>query len=616
MRSSSPLEPHHDGSPLYVSNPSPELGEVVAVRLRVPESLGHVRAVRVRSNPDREPRLSTADRLHTVDGWSWWEAEIVIENPVHGYRFLVRLDDGTDLWVNARGVFDIETLDSEDFKLTTHPPAPVWAASTVMYQVFPDRFARSAAADDRELPDWAIPASWSDAVDLVPPARSAQFYGGDLDGIVEHLDHLDRLGVTMLYLTPVFPGRSNHRYDASNFDAVDPLLGGNEALARLTAAAHARGLTVIGDLTSNHSGDAHEWFVAAHRHPEAIESDFYHWLDDEQESYASWLGVPSLPKFNWNSAELRHRFIDGADSVVAEWLRPPYALDGWRIDVANMTGRLGDEDLNAEVRQTIRRTMIDVNPDTILLAESTNDASSDFQGDAWHGAMTYANFTRPLWGWLSEPASPAGGGLGMTMDAIPSYTGAQFYAAHRQFSAGFPWRTRLANMNALDTHDTPRFATRARAGVVPVAVGLSMTFPGIPVVFAGDEFGLTGVDGEHSRTPMPWDDADSAANTIDLYAALIGLRRAHPALNGGGMRWLHVGDDVLVFVRESVAESVLVVAARASVDIVLPTDAVAGVSQAAALFGDGDLTESADGIRVEAQGPAFLAWQLPGVSVG
>ncbi|MET1053330.1 MAG: alpha-amylase family glycosyl hydrolase, partial [Mycetocola sp.] len=237
------LEPHHDGSPLYVSNLSPELGETVRVRLRVPESLGPVRAVRVRSNPNREPRLSTADRLHAADGWVWWEAEILIENPVHGYRFLVRLDDGTDFWVNARGVFRIETLDSEDFKLTTHPPAPAWAESTVMYQVFPDRFARSAAADDREAPEWAIPAEWTDAVDLVPPARSSQLYGGDLDGIVERLDHLERLGVTMLYLTPVFPGRSNHRYDAANFDAVDPLLGGNEALARLTDAVHARGLT-------------------------------------------------------------------------------------------------------------------------------------------------------------------------------------------------------------------------------------------------------------------------------------------------------------------------------------------------------------------------------------
>ena len=118
-------------------------------------------------------------------------------------------------------------------------------------------------------------------------------------------------------------------------------------------------------------------------------------------------GTRRLPKFNWASEKLRERFIDGPDSVVATWLKPPYNADGWRIDVANMTGRLGDIDHNADVRQLLRKTMIDINPETVLLGESTNDATGDLQGDGWHGAMTYASFTRPLWGWLSEPADAA-----------------------------------------------------------------------------------------------------------------------------------------------------------------------------------------------------------------
>lgn len=606
------LEPHHDGSPLYVSNQQPKIGDSVTLRLRVPQSLGSLQGVRVRSNPDREPRFAVAERAASTPGWDWWQADVQVANSVHGYRWLLRLDDGTDIWVNARGVFNTETLDSEDFKLVAYDAPPEWAASTVLYQVFPDRFARSDAAAQRATPDWAVPAEWDDEVRLDPPARSTQFYGGDLDGIVERLDHLERLGVTMIYLTPVFPARSNHRYDSANFDVVDPLLGGDDAMVRLVEAAHARGFKVIGDLTTNHSGDAHEWFRAAHRTPAAPESDFYYWLDDEHERYESWLGVPSLPKFNWNSRELRRRFIEGADSVVAKWLKPPYALDGWRIDVANMTGRFGDEDLNAEVRQIIRRTMTEINPDTILLAESTNDASSDFQGDAWHGAMTYANFTRPLWGWLSEPLSEAGGGLGMAMQTIPRYNGWQFYAAHRQFSAGFPWRVRLSNMNALDTHDTPRFLTRALPDTLPVAVGMSMTFPGIPVVWAGDEFALTGVDGEASRTPIPWSTADAASDTIDLYATLIGLRRAHSALNGGSMRWVHVSDDVLAYVREDENESLLIVAARADVDITLPGETVNGADAAARTLGALELEAGVSGIHVTGVGPAFAMWQMAG----
>ena len=256
---------------------------------------------------------------------------------------------------------------------------------------------------------------------------------------------------------------------------------------------------MIGDLTSNHSGDAHEWFRASHLTPGAAESEFYYWLDAQQERYVSWLGVPSLPKFNWNSAELRRRFIDGPDSVVAKWLGEPYNLDGWRIDVSNMTGRYLDRDLNQEVRRTIRRTMVETKTDTILLGESTNDAASDFPGDAWHGAMTYANVTRPVWAWFSEPGSLAPGGIGMALGTIPSYTGTDVYAAHIRFTAAFPWRVRIHNMNALDTHDTPRFLTHARPGTVPVAFGLSVTLPGIPVVFAGDEFGLTGTGVVRSR---------------------------------------------------------------------------------------------------------------------
>ncbi|MBN9605371.1 MAG: hypothetical protein J0G30_02020 [Actinomycetales bacterium] len=605
--------PHHDGSPLYLSDPAPTLGGQVRVRVRVPHAFGEVVSVRTRSNPDREPRFTSAQPVHDDGRAVWWEAELEVENPVHGYRFLLELADGATWWLTSAGLSHVETRDIDDFRLSTHTPPPAWGADSVMYQIFPDRFARSAAADARELPDWAEPAAWSDPVDQDRRHTAVQFYGGDLPGVVEHLDHLEALGVNLLYLTPVFPARSNHRYDALSFDHVDPLLGGDEALVALVEAAHARGMRVIGDLTSNHSGDGHEWFRASHRNPGAPESGFYLWLDEHQETYVSWLGVPSLPKFDWRAVELRRRFIDGPDSVVAKWLGAPFDLDGWRIDVANMTGRWRDEDLNEEVRRTIRRTMESVDADTLLLGESTNDAAADFPGDAWHGAMTYANFTRPLWNWLSVPGSPAGGGLGMTLGRTADYSGRDFYAAHREFAAAFPWRSRLHTMNALDTHDTPRFRNSAREGCVPVAVGLAMTMPGIPVVWAGDEFGLTGDDGEHSRTPLPWDRLEESAETIGLYRRLIGLRRDHPVLSRGGIRWLVAEDDAVAFVRESAEECLLVVASRAiallELGEELPDDAEVIAAEA------GGLSVAASEGRLALPGPTFAVWRLPGVAV-
>ncbi|MGW8483259.1 glycoside hydrolase family 13 protein [Microbacterium sp. NPDC055903] len=619
--------PHHDGSLLHVSNLAPSLGETVHVRLRVPDGYGPLNAVRTRSNPDHEPEWTDAVRIGSAGGWDWWEAPVTVRNPRHGYRFVLVHADGAVEWLNQAGISRIETRDDDDFALVAHPAPPQWLFGSVMYQVFPDRFARSAQADEHPRPDWAIPAHWDDPVDPVVPGRSGQFYGGDLPGIVEHLDHLVDLGVDLLYLTPVFPAASNHRYDASSFDVIDPLLGGDEAYARLISEAHARGIRVIGDLTSNHSGDRHEWFRAAQDNPDAVEAEFYYFTDEENTAYESWLGNSSLPKFDWSSELLRERFITGENSVVAKWLKPPYGIDGWRIDVANMTGRLGDVDLNAEVRQLFAATVRAINPDAILLGESTNDAASDLQGDGWHGAMTYPSFTRPLWGWLSEPSGepwidwdgsertepwfftqPIGG--------IPRYTAKDFADAVTRFTAGIPWRVRLGNMQPLDTHDTARFATNAASGTMPIAVGLSMTLPGVPVVFAGDEFGLTGADGESSRTPMPWggEDEPAVAAQLRLYRSLIALRREHPVLATGGMRWLHVDDETIVFVRESTEETVLVLATSAGADVDLPADLVLGADAAEELHGAATLAFAEDGsVLIVAEGPSFAVWSLPGV---
>lgn len=608
------LQPHHDGSLLHVSTLTPELGELVTVRLRIPTAADAPLEVLVRSTPDREPFFNKAVHIGSAGAYEWWEAEIRVANPVHRYRWLVHYASGQTHWINQEGVHRIETRDDADFALVAHPAPPTWATDAVLYQVFPDRFARSAQAAAHPTPEWATAAAWDEPVVGSGPGVSAQLYGGDLPGVEAHLDHLVDLGVTVLYLTPVFPGASNHRYNASTFDVVDPLLGGDEALVSLVEAAHARGLKVMGDLTSNHTGDTHDWFIAAQASEDAPEREFYYF--HEGGTYASWLGHASLPKLNWRSPELRRRFIEGPDSVVGRWLRPPFSLDGWRIDVANMTGRYETDDLNAEVRQTIRQTMIDINPDTLLLGESTNDATDDFQGDAWHGAMTYANFTRPVWGWLSVPGSAAFGGLGMARSVIPSYTGIDLHAQHQRFIAGIPWRTRLHNMNALDTHDTPRFATNALPGALPAALGMAVALPGIPVVWSGDELGLTGVNGEDSRTPMPWDALDEHADAIALHRELLALRAAQPALRGGGMRWLHVGEEALVWVRETAASSVLCVAARGFYDVVIDEGDVRVEGEPTRLFGDAGISVFGDaGLRLTGSGPAFAAWSLPGVAV-
>jgi alpha-glucosidase len=443
-------------------------------------------------------------------------------------------------------------------------------ADAIVHQVFPDRFARSPGAGERRVPDWAEPSRWTDPIQRRRGSFGAQLYGGDLDGIVAHLDHLARLRADVLYLTPVFPAGSVHRYDATTFERIDPLLGGDEALARLVSAAHARGIRVVGDLTTNHTGSGHEWFTRAQSDPTSPEASYYYFTDHPAD-YVGWLGHPTLPKLDWRSEALRDRFLRGPDSVVGRWLRPPADLDGWRIDVANMTGRYRDVDLAHSVAREIRATMAAVRPDGWLVAEHFHDAGPDLAGDGWHGAMNYAWFTRPVWSWLADhrPGALVGGHfLGVpTGYGVPKLAGPAVVQAMREAAARMPWRSLVAGMNSLDTHDTARFMTvvgedpdRYEAGL-----GLLFTLPGAPMVFAGAETGMGGGLGELSRSPIPWDRPGAwDGRVLTLHQKLAELRRGSVALRRGSLRWLAVGNDALAFERESPdgSQRVLVQVAR------------------------------------------------------
>ena len=609
------LQPHHDGSALYIANQKPKLLEKVKVRVRVhpkfEAQIGKLAKVIIRQSENGEAFLQAPAKIvKSNDGWIWFEATLTMYNPSIYYRWCFVTENDDVYWLNTLGFSDMEQPDINDFRINVWNSGATWGPGTIMYQIFPDRFARSAQAAKHKLPEWAVAKGWGEEVTGTGYPTSEQFFGGDLWGVIEHLDHLKKLGVTMIYLTPFFPAGSNHRYDASSFTKVDPLLGGDKALIALVEAAHKMGLKVIGDLTSNHSGDKHEWFQAAYNKPGAPESDFYY-FSEKNSKYESWWGVPSLPKFNWNSAELRKRFIQGKTSVVAKWLKAPYNLDGWRIDVANMTGRIWDQDMSKDVARVVRSTMQEVKPNTILLGEYTGDPGFEVQGDGWQGAMTYANFTKPLWRWMANPENK--GFLTYMGIGARVLDGKQFVETHKRFIASFPWHVRQQNMNALDTHDIPRFKTFTRKGAQRVGAGLQFTFPGIPVVWAGDEFGLDGFNGENSRTPMPWNnERPHDTSMIETYAQLAAIRKQNPALIDGAMRFLYASKEAIVFVREHKKQSVLVVATRGKDDnIKFDASSVFGLDQAVNLFGGGKLKVGKKNAHLPGDKMSINIWSLP-----
>lgn len=598
-------DPHHDGSALHVSDLAPELGDTVAVWVRVPDTAG-VDEVHVRATPDAEPEFTEAKVDRRARGETWWRADVELRNLVTSYRFLLSGPGGGYRWLNAAGIHARDVTDASDFALVTHEPPPPWVSDAVFYQIFPDRFANSGAA--REWPSWARVSAWDEPVVSGGAAAMHQLYGGDLPGIEQRLDHLERLGVNAVYLTPFFPAESNHRYNASTFHAVDPLLGGDAALASLSAALHARGVHLIGDLTLNHSGDTHEWFETARADRHSMEAGFYHFRG-HPDDYVGWLDVPTLPKFDHRSHELARRLYDGADSVVAHWLRAPFDLDGWRIDVANMTGRHGEVDRNQVVARAARRTVGHLKPDGFLVAEHAHDASADLRGDGWHGTMAYAAFTRPLWSWLARDDLQLDF-LGMPVP-VPRLPGGAVAATMRAFAAAIPWRSLTHSLGLLGSHDTSRFRTvtgdRDRA---VVGAGLLMTWPTVPSIFAGDEVGLEGRDNEDARGPMLWDEDRWDRPTFDRYRELVALRRASPALRHGGFRWVDVGDDSLTFLRESADERLLVHAVREPTEPVAVTAAALGASGGGALLGGDDLRVEDGVIALPCDGPDFFVWSI------
>jgi alpha-glucosidase len=585
-------EPHHDGSDLHVIERPAELGDSAVVLLRIPRAQSAGRVV-LRYERDGEPRNVEAIVDEETDTDVWWRAEFAVANPVTHYRWLLSGGDVGYRWVNALGSTAHEVADADDFGITVGSWGPDWHLGSVAYQIFPDRFASSGLS--AEAHDWAIRRDWDD----LPTGRGRptprELFGGDLRGIEQHLDHIESLGANLIYLTPFFPAGSTHRYDATTFAHVDPLLGGDDALRSLAAAVHARGMRIVGDITPNHTGDKHEWFQAALRGEEP-ERGFYYFDDSIPGGYESWLGHRSLPKLDWRSEELHARFA----GILRRYL--DLGLDGWRVDVANMTGRYRDLDLNHEVAKWMR-TQVDP---ALLVAEHGHDFRGDLAVRGWHGVMNYSGFLRPLWTWLlRDDAHPEqqeqfwGVPVG-----VPQSDGEAAFTSLRQFRAGVPWETTLHSWNLLDSHDTARFRTIAgTAQRHLVGLGLQMTMPGVPMLFAGDEIGLEGAWGEDARRTMPWSRPETWDHAfLSEVRALATLRRSSDALARGGLRFLHISNDAVAFLRETREERLLVLAARA------PHNPISTpFTSLETLYGQ----DAQNGV-LPADGPSFHIWRIHG----
>lgn len=553
---------HHDGSARYVGPQTLRLGESVTIRLRV-HPHAPLERVLLRACPDGEQLFVEMQARAESAVCCWWEAQLKVTMPVMGYRFLLFTADGV-WWYNGSGLQRHVPTDREDFKLLADYQSPAWVRESVFYQIFPDRFADGDPANNVRDGEWnfggrtARARLWGEPQSNVPHADMVEFFGGDLPGVEQHLDELSDLGVNALYFTPIFTAYSNHRYDVVDYENVDPHLGGAAALISLRRATRERNLRIMLDIVPNHCGVRHPWFQAALRDPLAPTAEFFT-FQQHPDQYESWLGVKSLPKLNYRSAALRQAMYEGADAIFRKWLREPYAIDAWRIDVANMLARQGADQLDLEIGQGIRRAVKAENPQAYLLGENFFDGSAQLQGDIWDAVMNYAGFAHPVWYWLggffvrqhSEPYFVASEAPWSTAALIETW---------QAYRAAVPWVIAQQQFNLLGTHDTARIAnvTHGDPRLTRLAVALLLTYVGVPCVYYGDEIGLS----DDARACMNWDRSTWDQGLRAFYQTMIRLRKSSPALIDGGFQVLLIEENTFAYLRDSDRDQIIVIAQR------------------------------------------------------
>ena len=511
------------------------------------------------------------------------------------YSFDLAASDGATWRYGARegwttGEGDFAYGNPPSFQLTVYVPRqtqPDWYKNGIVYQVFPDRFARGAdwheraekaLAAHREGParvlveDWNTPPAYKKSED--GDILEWDFYGGTLRGVREKLDYLADLGVTVIYLNPIFEAASNHRYDTADYLRIDPMLGDEEEFCALAREAAERGISIMLDGVFNHCGQDSRYFNRYGNYPEpgawqGDESPYRDWFFfNEDGTYDGWWGNPDLPDVNEKSPEYRE-LICGQDGVVRTWLRA--GARGWRLDVA--------DELSDGFIEDIKAAMVAERPDGALVGEVWEDASNKM---AYGKLRQYFEGTE-LDGTMNYPLRTA------LLAFVRNQIGAPEMAARlEQLRENYPRDAFFSCLNLLGSHDRERLFTmlgdapdpdtlseeecaafRLDEGHASLAMSrlwltvlLQMTLPGVPCVYYGDERGMEGFRDPYNRAAFPWDGGRMDCATV--FRNAIAVRKALPVLTTGDFEPFADGEDVFGFWRRGEDGECVCVLANAS----------------------------------------------------
>lgn len=605
-----------DGTEGYVYPPEPKESELVTFRFRT-----------AKDDVDRVGLVTSADtyvmeKECTQGEFDYYTFETRLgEEP---FRYCFEVQSGTEKYYYGRCGISREILEYYNFVVVPGFSTPDWAKGAVMYQIFTDRFYNGDKSNDVETNEYYYIGDYSQRVtnwDKYPANMGVrEFYGGDLQGVMDKLDYLQDLGVEVVYFNPLFVSPSNHKYDIQDYDYIDPHYGkivddggevlpngvtdnsqatkykkrttglknleaSNELFIKLVEELHRRGMKVILDGVFNHCGSFNKWMdreriyegeedyePGAYVSADSPYRSYFRFFKEGPENwpyngnYDGWWGHDTLPKLNYEDSVKLENYIL---YIGRKWVSPPYNVDGWRLDVAADLGR--SNEYNHEFWQKFRRAVKDANPNALILAEHYGDPSDWLKGDEWDTVMNYDAFMEPVTWFLTGMEKHSDEAREELLGNIDNFIGSM---AHHMSNMLTP--SLQVAMNELSNHDHSRFITRTNhmvgrvehlgpeaaneyvnKAVMREAVVMQMTWVGAPTVYYGDEAGVCGFTDPDNRRTYPWGHEDQ--ELIAFHKEAIRIHKEHPALKTGSLKILGGEENILSYARFKGHDRIIVV---------------------------------------------------------
>ncbi|MFD1017812.1 alpha-glycosidase [Thalassobacillus hwangdonensis] len=475
-------------------------------------------------------------QFHTIDMkrsgstslYDYWMAEV--KPPFRRLRYGFEVSDGTETFTyTERGFYEVTPYDTAFYFcfpfLNTIDvfQAPEWVKDTTWYQIFPERFGNSDPSTD---PEGALP--WGSE-----PPTPTNFFGGDFQGVIDHLDHLEELGVNGIYFTPIFKAYSNHKYDTIDYMEIDPQFGDKETFKKLIKACHERGIKVMLDAVFNHSGYYFLPFQdVLENEKDSSYRDWFHLWEfpirtEPEPNYDVFAFVPSMPKLNTENPKVKDYLLH-----VAKYWIEEFDIDGWRLDVANEIDHAFWRDFRSVVKKT--------KPEAYILGEIWHDSMPWLQGDQFDAVMNYP-FTNGA----------------IEFFAKQSMSATEFADSITNVLHMYPANVNEVAFNLLDSHDTPRILTIADENKerVKLLYLFQLSFIGTPCIYYGDEIGMNGGQDPGCRACMIWDEDGQDRDLFEFVKQLLTFRKQIPAFgNGAGFRFLQSDDENGTIVYEKTNE--------------------------------------------------------------